>query len=159
VGNDSSDQQYVVLWSLNNAAGDELRCETQHTSSGLRLRFRSSAGVVRLTGPIQPSSVDSWMRIWRAYYLTSGWSDPGEARRGHRRRARPTRSPAVMGPILRYWTMSGPGGATVACELVRTPVGLEVRCDTSPVRAQAVSTVAEGLPLAQEWKSALMARS
>jgi hypothetical protein len=51
--------------------------------------------------------------------------------------------------------MPAPDGSTVACDLVRTGAGLEVRCDALPKRAQLVRNMAEGLELAKAWRSAL----
>ena len=168
------DPQGRALWSLSNASGDELRCETHETAAGVCLRFCTTAGVLRTSGLIQAPNLESWIRIWRAYYLTSGWSvssvaggDAGRlnrgtackpSRRGSRAPDSTTRPESgwlqvVTGPILRYWSVRAADGATVACELVRTQAGLEVRCDTFPMRAQLVSSMAEGLALSHAWKS------
>lgn len=64
-------------------------------------------------------------------------------------------------PLLRYWTLHGPGGHVVTCELVRTETGLEVRCDWidrgAPARltnSAAIQAVAEALKVADTWKAA-----
>ena len=167
-------RQNRVLWSLIGASGEELKCETYHTETSLHLRFRTNVGILRTSKPIECSDLESWARVWRAFYLTSGWSDVRAARIGHRRhKPRPAsttlgsvastatrlsqpRQPwlqVVTGPILRYWTLSRPEGSTIACELVRTESGLEVWCNASPQRAQLVYSMAEGLELSNIWKS------
>jgi hypothetical protein len=164
-----------VLWSLIGASGEELKCETHHTETTLHLRFRTSEGILCTSKPIEASELESWTRVWRAFYLTSGWSEASAARLGHRRyRARPAPRPVprvastatplaqprprwvhvVTGPILRYWAVTGPQGSTIVCELVRTKSGLEVRCNASPERAQPVHSMAEGLELSNAWRSA-----
>ena len=175
MGDESILYQNRVLWSLTGASGEELKCETYHTETSLHLRFRTNAGILRTSKPIECSDLESWTRIWRAFYLTSGWSDITAPHIGHRRhkpRPAPTsfervastatplaqpRQPwlqVVTGPILRYWTLSRPEGSTIACELVRTESGLEVRCNASPQRAQRVHSMAEGLELSNTWTSA-----
>jgi hypothetical protein len=163
-----------VLWSLHSGSGDQLTCEIRRTDVALCLQFRSNAGVVRVSQSLDPASVESWSRVWRAYYLTSGWSDQGRAPRRHRQRAgrtpaaavqadgpkhrnaraHPDRPPVITGAILRCWSVRGTDGATVVCELVRTEAGLEVRCDTSPVRTRLVNSIGEGINLANVWKAA-----
>lgn len=162
------------MWSLRNAAGDELKCEAQHTDAGVILRFRTSAGVLATSRPIAPSDLESWIRVWRAYYLTSGWSDGDAAGRGHRQVTPRTAATSarhhdatgatriqtgssvgqiVTGPILRYWSVTAADGAIISCELVRTKDGLEVRCNSVPARAQTVHSMAEGLDLSHSWRS------
>lgn len=150
-----------VLWRLNNPSGDELKCEIHRTDTAVKLRFLSRDGLLGESPPITAASLESWTRVWRAFYLTNGWSDPGVVLPSHHRtRKRPTSPPLVFSgdaPILRYWTMTDREGATVACELVRTEAGLEVRCNGRPARAQLVYSMADGLRLAGDWQSAYQA--
>lgn len=67
-------------------------------------------------------------------------------------------------PVLRYWTLQSPTGATATCELVRTPRGLEVRCDWTGDGAQArgvmaapIGVVGDALNLAEAWKASYLA--
>jgi len=66
-------------------------------------------------------------------------------------------------PLLRYWTLYSPEGHVATCELVRTPHGLEVRCDWTGEGAQArvakatsIEAVTEALSLADAWKAAYL---
>ena len=170
----SACQEDRVLWSLTNASDDELKCETWQSEAGLHLRFRTSAGVLYTSKPIDDGDVESWTRVWRAYYLTDGWRDSRTHRfRPYRRKGRnepsspgpgviapvaqpqPTRLQVATEPILRYWTVTGVAGPTITCELVRTRAGLEVRCNTAPARAEVVRSMAEGLALSRAWKGAV----
>ena len=67
-------------------------------------------------------------------------------------------------PLLRYWTLRSPQGHVATCELVRTPKGLEVRCDWTGggnqarvARAAAIDAMADALNLADSWKAAYVA--
>jgi len=67
-------------------------------------------------------------------------------------------------PVLRYWTLQSPTGAVATCELVRTPKGLEVRCDWTGdgararvARAAAIAAMSDALNLAEAWKAAYVA--
>jgi hypothetical protein len=67
-------------------------------------------------------------------------------------------------PVLRYWTLQSPTGAVATCELVRTPNGLEVRCDWTGegprarvARAASIGAVTDALELAEAWKAAYVA--
>jgi len=67
-------------------------------------------------------------------------------------------------PVLRYWTLQSPTGAVATCVLVRTPKGLEVRCDWTGdgararvARAAAIEAVGDALHLAEAWKAAYVA--
>jgi hypothetical protein len=67
-------------------------------------------------------------------------------------------------PVLCYWTLHSPNGEIATCELVRTPKGLEVRCDWSSegaearvARAAAIRAVADALNLAESWKASYVA--
>jgi hypothetical protein len=67
-------------------------------------------------------------------------------------------------PVLRYWTLQSPTGAVATCVLVRTPNGLEVRCDWAGdgaqarvARAAAIAAVSDALDLAEAWKAAYVA--
>jgi hypothetical protein len=162
-----------VLWSLDSGSGDQLICEIHRTDAAVCIRARCNAGVVRVSQPLAPSSVESWSRVWRAYYLTSGWSEKGGARRPRQRagrtpapavqdggpklrdaQAHPDRPPVTTGAILRCWSVRGTDGAMVSCDLVRTETGLEVRCDAAPVRTRRVNSIGEGINLADAWKAA-----
>ena len=149
-----------VLWRLNNPSGDELTCEIHRTDTAVTLRFLSRDVLLGESPPITAASLECWTRVWRAYYLTNGWADPGVVLPRRRARKRPM-SPPLVGSgdaaILRYWTMTDRAGATVACELVRTAAGLEVRCNGRPQRAQLVYSMADGLRLAGDWQSAYQA--
>ena len=62
--------------------------------------------------------------------------------------------------ILIYWTLVATSGDTVACELCRTPNGLEVRClshATAPVRRAPVASALEASALAAAWKEMYLA--
>jgi hypothetical protein len=68
-------------------------------------------------------------------------------------------------PVLRYWTLHSPNGEVATCELVRTPKGLEVRCDWSGegtqarvARAAAIQAIAEALHVAETWKAWYVAK-
>jgi len=68
-------------------------------------------------------------------------------------------------PVLRYWTLQSPTGAVATCELVRTPKGLEVRCDgtgdgarAGVARAAAIAAVTDALNMAEAWKAAYVAK-
>lgn len=58
-------------------------------------------------------------------------------------------------PVLRYWTLQSPSGATATCELVRTPKGLEVRCGA---QAAPIGVVSDALDLAEAWKASFVAQ-
>jgi hypothetical protein len=147
-------QHSCVVWRLNGTSGTELTCELCRTGHEVRLRFCSGAELLHETALMAPAEADSWTRIWRAYYLTSGWSAPGPSRRSRRSRIPRRAAPQVRtGPILRYWTRTDHEGGTVACELVRTETGLEVRFDGPPQRTQPVRSMTEALALAEAWKS------
>jgi hypothetical protein len=67
-------------------------------------------------------------------------------------------------PVLRYWTLHGPAGEIATCELVRTPNGLEVRCEWSGTteqarvpRAASVEAMSDALNLAESWKASYVA--
>ena len=67
-------------------------------------------------------------------------------------------------PLLRYWTLRSPQGQVATCELIRTPKGLEVRCDWTGggsqarvARAAAIDAMADALGLADSWKAAYLA--
>ena len=71
-------------------------------------------------------------------------------------------------PVVRYWTLQSPTGAVATCELVRTPHGLEVRCDWTSAgagdgararvaRAAAIKAISDALDLAEAWKAAYIA--
>jgi hypothetical protein len=67
-------------------------------------------------------------------------------------------------PVLRYWTLHGPAGEVATCELVRTPTGLEVRCEWSGQseqakvpRAAAIDAMSDALHLAESWKASYVA--
>lgn len=67
-------------------------------------------------------------------------------------------------PVLRYWTLHGPAGEVATCELVRTPDGLEVRCEWSGQnerakvpRAAAIDAMSDALHLAESWKASYLA--
>lgn len=67
-------------------------------------------------------------------------------------------------PVLRYWTLHGPAGEVATCELVRTPRGLEVRCEWTGEseqarvpRAAAIEAMSEALHLAESWKASYVA--
>ena len=150
------DQQSRVLWILKNAAGAELTCELYRTMHAVQLRFRSGAGLLYETPRLNPSDADSWARVWRAYYLMGGWPAPSPADAGCRPRLPHRAAPPVRtGPILRYWSRTDHEGAIVACELVRTETGLEVRCNGRPQRARLVRSMTEARELAEAWKSAV----
>ena len=62
--------------------------------------------------------------------------------------------------ILIYWTLVATSGDTVACELCRTPDGLEVRCtshSSAPIRRASVQSAFEASALAAEWKEMYLA--
>ena len=62
--------------------------------------------------------------------------------------------------ILIYWTLMATSGDTVACELCRTPDGLEVRCishASAPVRRAPVASALEASALAAAWKEMYLA--
>jgi hypothetical protein len=62
--------------------------------------------------------------------------------------------------ILIYWTLVATSGDTVACELCRTPDGLEVRCIShapAPVRRAHVTSVMEAGAVAAAWKEMYLA--
>jgi hypothetical protein len=157
---DTSSSEGQLLWRLHNASGDALTCESHRSDHGVHLRFQSSTELLRETSALDAAGVESWARVWRAYYLTSGWSAPSATRRSRRSRSqRPSVPPARLGSILRYWTLTDRDGAIVACELVRTESGLEVRHDGRPKRAQLVHSMNEGLRLAEAWKSAVLVQT
>ena len=67
-------------------------------------------------------------------------------------------------PVLRYWTLQSPTGSVATCVLVRTPKGLEIRCDWTGdgararvARAAAIEAVSDALNLAEAWKAAYVA--
>ena len=69
------------------------------------------------------------------------------------------------GPVLRYWTLQSPTGATATCDLVRTPNGLEVRCDCTGdanqargAKAAPIGGVGDALDLAEAWKATYVAQ-
>jgi hypothetical protein len=66
--------------------------------------------------------------------------------------------------VLRYWTLQSPTGGVATCELVRTPNGLEVRCDWTAdgararvARAASIAAVSDALKLAESWRAAYIA--
>ena len=58
-------------------------------------------------------------------------------------------------PVLRYWTLQSPTGATATCELVRTSKGLEVRCGA---QAATIGGMSDALNLAEAWKASFVAQ-
>jgi hypothetical protein len=67
-------------------------------------------------------------------------------------------------PVLRYWTLHGPAGEVATCEVVRTPNGLEVRCEwtgqseqAKVPRAAAIDAMSDALTLAEAWKASYVA--
>ena len=63
--------------------------------------------------------------------------------------------------IVVYWTLVDGDGGTLICELQRTPSGLQICCygrDGDVVRTGRLATAADGLSVAGQWKTALMAK-
>ena len=67
--------------------------------------------------------------------------------------------------LLRYWTLHSPNGDVATCELVRTPAGLEVRCELNAdsararvARAATVRAISDALNLAEAWKASYVAQ-
>jgi hypothetical protein len=63
--------------------------------------------------------------------------------------------------VVRYWTLVGPSGDVVLCQLVRTPHGFEVQCGAADservLRATIVKTVTDGFNLSESWRAAYTA--
>jgi len=63
--------------------------------------------------------------------------------------------------VVRYWTLVGPDGDVVLCQLVRTSHGFEVQCGgagaAQVLRATSVRTVTDGFNLSESWRASYVA--
>ena len=61
--------------------------------------------------------------------------------------------------VSEYWTLRGPDGRILLCNLVRTVLGLEVRCGNGDLgRRERVASETAGLAIAAGWKAMFEAK-
>ena len=168
--NCSSVSSRILLWALRNADGAQLQCEAYLADDGFRLRCCLGDQELRTSRGIGLLDVDSWARVYLAFYRTEGWLESAQKYSGVQLDALSALAPQQVGkatyeaadtaaahvptaavPILRYWTLRTPQKQLVACELVRAGKGLEVQL-SSAARAQPVASMSDALRLATAWK-------